>query len=185
MSPVTLHYDYFSDSHDQWNWLIESTLYWAFCLFSFYSEVRGRSTSIGASGWFCQTQQSSVTQFADGTQRHSVGSAVSESLTSDSTLTPVIWHRQHLSAGKNTTNMKHFTQHQIATVSRCVSTICCPSFDLLWRSLCAFLWYNDIRYKNICGGICLYEMFFQPILEQYESSHSGKTLRSWRREQGP
>lgn len=37
-----------------------------FCLFWFYIEVRGCSTSTGASGWFWE--QSSVTQIADGTQ---------------------------------------------------------------------------------------------------------------------
>lgn len=121
------------------------------------------------------------------TERHSVGLAVSESLTSDSTLTPVICRRQHLS-GEKPTNIKHFTQQQTETrrtASRCISTIYFHSYNLCWRSFCAsrlFLRHNhnSIRYNSIC----LNKMFYHQNSEQHESSHLGKMLRNWRHEQG-
>lgn len=180
----------FSDCYDQWNRSIESTLYWAFCLFSFYIEVRG--CSIGLRDIRVILINTTKLCDPDGrwdTERHSVGLAVSESLTSDSTLTPVICRRQHLS-GEKPTNIKHFTQHQTETgrtASRCISTIYLHSYNLRWRSFCAsrlFLRHNSIRYNSICGDICLNKMFYHQNSEQHESSHLGKMLRNWRHEQG-
>lgn len=81
------------------------------------------------------------------TERHSVGSAVPESLTSNSTLTPVICRRQHLS-GQKPTNIKHFTQHQTethSTASRCISTIYLHGSNLLWRSFCASRLFSEAQ----------------------------------------
>lgn len=48
-------------------------------------------------------------------------------------------------------DIKHLTQHQIETVSRCISTIYCRSFDLRWRSVCAsgFFWGTMTRW-HLC-----------------------------------
>lgn len=147
MRRVTLRYSYFLDYHDQWNWLIESTLYWAFLLVLVLH--RGQRLQPQRRGFRVILLNTSKALWP----RSQMGHRASRRWVGSVWVINIILNSDTSDLAQTTSVVKHFSQHQIETVFRCSSTIYCCSFDLCWRSFWAE--HNDITYKSICSDNCL------------------------------